>query len=115
MRQEEIDEIIRKQREFFESGKTLDVEYRINALRHLRHIIARHEKEIDEALKKDLGKGPVEGYMCETGMVLSELSYMIKHTAAFAREKNVITPLAQFASRSFVKPSPLELPLYANP
>ena len=58
MRQEEIDEIIRKQREFFESGKTLDVEYRINALRHLRHIIARHEKEIDEALKKISEKAP---------------------------------------------------------
>ena len=115
MRQEEIDEIIRKQGEFFESGKTLDVEYRINALRHLRHIIARNEKEIDEALKKDLGKGPVEGYMCETGMVLSELSYMIKHTAAFAREKNVITPLAQFASRSFVKPSPYGVTLIMSP
>ena len=44
--------------------------------------------------------------MCETGLVLSELHYMIRHTRSFARERRVHTPLAQFASRSYQKPSP---------
>ena len=75
----------------------------------------KYEKEINEALKADLGKSAFEGYMCETGMVLSELSYMIKHTASYAGEKTVMTPLAQFAARSFVKPSPYGVTLIMSP
>ncbi len=115
MRQEEIEKIIQKQREFFDSGKTLNINFRINSLRHLKHTVLKYEKEINEALKEDLGKSNFEGYMCEIGMVLSELSYMIKHTASFAGEKNVITPLAQFAARSFVKPSPYGVTLIMSP
>ena len=53
--------------------------------------------------------------MCETGLVLSEISYMIKHIKKFAREKRVATPLAQFASRSFIKPSPYGVVLIMSP
>ena len=41
--------------------------------------ISGSEKDIHEALRKDLGKSGFESYMCETGMVLEEISYMIKH------------------------------------
>ena len=53
--------------------------------------------------------------MCETGLVLSELHYMIRHTRSFARERRVHTPLAQFASGSFRKPSPYGNTLIMSP
>ena len=53
--------------------------------------------------------------MCETGMVLEELSYMLKHTPKFAREQRVRTPLAQFHSRSYKKPSPYGVTLIMSP
>lgn len=53
--------------------------------------------------------------MCETGLTLSEISYMEKHTRSFAREKKVHTPLAQFHSRSFTKPSPYGSILIMSP
>ncbi len=53
--------------------------------------------------------------MCETGLALSEISYMLKHTRRFSRERRVLTPLAQFASRSFVKPSPYGTVLIMSP
>ena len=53
--------------------------------------------------------------MCETGLVLEEISYMLKHIHRFAREKNVRTPLAQFHSRSFKKPSPYGVTLIMSP
>ena len=77
--------------------------------------ITEHEKEINDALRKDLGKSGFESYMCETGMVLEELSYMIKHTKRFAGEKRVRTPLAQFHSRSYQKPSPYGVTLIMSP
>ncbi len=115
MTEKQIREIVKKQRKYFSSGATLNVEARLNAISRLKACIRKHEREINEALKKDLGKSAFEGYMCETGLTLSEISYMQKHTRAFAREKTVWTPLSQFASRSFTKPSPYGVVLVMSP
>lgn len=115
MNKEEIKKIVDTQRNFFHTNVTLDIKYRINALKRLKTVILKYEQEINEALKKDLGKSSFEGYMCETGMVLSEISYMLKHIKSYAKERNVHTPLAQFHSRSFVKPSPYGIVLIMSP
>lgn len=98
--------ILEKQRAFFASGATLSPESRIAALKRLREAVLRHEKDIAGALKEDLGKSDYEGFMCESGLALTEITWMIRHTRSLSREKNVVTPLAQFASRSYVKPVP---------
>ena len=66
MTREEIALIVEKQRSYFQTGATLPVEFRINALKKLQQLILTHEAEIAEALNQDLGKSAVEGYMCET-------------------------------------------------
>lgn len=53
--------------------------------------------------------------MCETGLVLSEISYMIRHIKRFAAKKRVPTPLPQFASSSYVQPSPYGNVLIMSP
>lgn len=115
MKADEIKQIVDKQRRFFYTRATLPVEYRLSALSKLKSCIIKHESEINTALKSDLGKSPFESYMCETGLVLSELSYMLKHTKKFAKEQNVWTPLAQFHSRSYRKPSPYGVTLIMSP
>ena len=115
MNANEIKELVLKQRKFFRTGATLPVGTRLKALLKLKACILRYEDEIHAALKKDLGKSDFESYMCETGMTLSELSYMIKHIFSFTKEKNVWTPLAQFCSRSYKKPSPYGVVLIMSP
>lgn len=115
MKKEEIQALIEKQRLYYLSGETLDVQYRINALKTLKTAILKYEQEIEEALKKDLGKSYFESYMCEVGLSLSEISYMIKHTRSFSKEKRVRTPLAQYVSRSYTKPSPYGVTLIMSP
>lgn len=110
-----IDKILESQRKYFRSGATLSVDFRIKMLKKLYSAVKKYEKEIGEALTKDLGKSDFEGFMCEVGMVLTEISYMIRHTRKFAREKTVYTPLAQFASRSYKKPSPYGNVLIMSP
>ena len=90
-------ELLERQREHFLTGATLPVERREAALRALRDCLRSHEEEIAAALCADLGKGRFESYMCETGMVLEELSYMLKHLRAYAKPRRARTPLAQFA------------------
>ena len=110
-----IDDILKKQRTFFQSGATLPVSFRIEMLKKLRNSVQKYETEIGLALKSDLGKSDYEGFMCETGLVLSELSYMIRHTRRFASRHRVWTPLAQFASSSYKKPSPYGNTLIMSP
>ena len=115
MNETEIKELVSRQRNYFLTGETLPVEARLEALKKLKKCIQEQEKEISEALKADLGKGAFESYMCETGLVLSELSYMIKNTPAYASEQTVPTPMAQFSSRSYRKPSPYGVVLIMSP
>lgn len=115
MEQQQIAALVGEQRVFFESGKTLCVCYRKEALKKLYTAIVSREKALTEALQKDLGKSDFESYMCEIGLVLDEISYMLKHIDGFAKEKRVHTPLSQFASRSYVKPSPYGVTLIMSP
>ena len=110
-----IDQILESQKVFFQSGTTLPVEFRIEMLKKLYAIVKDKESEICEALTKDLGKSAYEGFMCEVGMVLSEISYMIKNTRKFAKERTVKTPLAQFSSHSYQKPCPYGNTLIMSP
>ena len=115
MTHEQITALVEKQRGYFSSGLTLPAAVRVDALRKLRQALSENEGRIADALHSDLGKSPQEGYMCETGMALSELSYLIRHTPSFARKKAVPTPLAQFAARSYRKPSPYGVTLIMSP
>lgn len=109
MKEQEIKDILEKQREFFRSGKTISVEFRLRQLEKLRKSMVAHEDDLTEALKKDLGKSHMESIMCEVGLTMSELTWMQKHLRKLAGEKRVHTPLGQFAARSFRSPSPYGL------
>lgn len=112
---QQIDRLLQKQRAFFHTGETLPVAFRLNALRRLQAAISRNEARICAALQADLGKSAFESYMCEVGLVQSEITWLMKHTRKLARKKPVATPLAQFAARSYVQPSPLGNVLILSP
>lgn len=110
-----IKEIVKAQREFFASGQTFDVKFRTEALKKLRKAVEANERKIHAALKADLGKSETESYMCETGMTLGELSFMIKHVKSFSRKQKKHTPLAQFCSSTYVLPVPYGTVLIMSP
>ena len=79
MMESNIKEILKKQQEFFATGTTLQVSFRLEALGILEEAILKYQDNIQEALRKDLGKSAFESYMCETGLTLSEIRYMKRH------------------------------------
>lgn len=111
----EIPEIIERQRAFFKSNQTLNIKFRLKYLNALYRAIKENLSELHEGLKLDLGKSESESYMCETGLALSELSYIKKHLKKFAKPKKVKTPLAQYPSKSYRLPSPYGTVLVMNP
>ena len=110
-----ISDIIQKQREFFALGSSRSYKFRINALKKLQSAIKENSDVLTAAMKQDLNKHPLEGYMCEVGIVLDEIRYHIRHLKNWMREKNVSTPLSQFPARSFVSPEPYGVVLIMSP
>ncbi len=111
----EISHIVKKQRQYFDSGATRDVEFRIAALKKLRQAIRAREGQLCDAMRADLGKSASEAYMCEVGLTLSELSYQIRHLRKWARPKRRGTDLTNFHGRSFSVREPYGCVLIMSP
>ncbi len=115
MTETEIKGLLEKQQAYYKSGVTIPVAFRIEQLKRLYATVKKYETEIHDALTSDLGKSHFEGFMCESGLVLSEISHMIRHTKRYAKRKTVHTPLSQFASKSFKQPVPYGNTLIMSP
>ena len=115
MTSKQINSMLEKQRKYYKSGATIPVKFRIEQLKKLYATVKKYQNEVNDALTIDLGKSHFEGFMCESGLVLSEISYMIRHTKRFAKRKTVATPITNFASHSFKQPVPYGNTLIMSP
>ena len=111
----EIQELVSAQRAFFRTGATRELSFRKEALAKLKGAIQAREGELLAALRADLGKSDAEGYLCEVGLTLAELSFAERHLARWARERRVGTPLALFPARSTLITEPYGVALIMSP
>lgn len=102
-------------RDFFQTQATKDIKFRKKYLKALKKSIKKHESDILDALKSDLGKNKVEAYATEIGFVKKELSYIIKELKNWAKTKSVTTPMIQFPAKSFIKYEPYGTVLIIGP
>ncbi|WP_088187494.1 aldehyde dehydrogenase [Desulfosporosinus sp. FKA] len=110
-----IKEILCKQRNYFNSGQTLGLDFRLDALKILKAAIVKYEKEILAALKSDLNKSAFEAYATEIGTVLEELNYALKNLPRWMRIKRVGTPVLHFKSTSYRVSEPYGISLIMSP
>jgi aldehyde dehydrogenase (NAD+) len=102
-------------RHFFDTGATRSYEWRRQQLQKMQQLILDNEKEIQTALYADLKKSPEEAYGSETGLVLSEIRYMLKHLARWMRPRRVRTNLVNWPSSSTIYRDPLGVVLVIAP
>ncbi|MCR4910918.1 MAG: aldehyde dehydrogenase family protein [Bacilli bacterium] len=95
---EDIHSIVLKQREFFLSGKTLDIKFRKEQLKKLKEAIIRNEAKITKALYEDLGRSDAEAYFCDIGDVIMEINEYIKGLSKWNRPETHFSGLACFPS-----------------
>ena len=110
-----IEDIVRNQREYYLTGATRPLDFRLDALRKLQQAVREYESKISDALLRDLNKQPFESYMAEIGMVLDEVRFHLRHLPRWSRDKRVPTPLAQFHAVSFLSPEPFGVALIMSP
>jgi len=115
MDKQAILDIIKIQRNFLEQNSMFDYKARKKALKSLYENIKFLRPEIENALKLDLNKSATETYMTEIGLVLDEISYMIKHLRTFASPQPAGTPLSNFPAKSYTLPCPYGIALIISP
>lgn len=111
----DIEQIVKRQRDFFATGATLPVSARVDALKRLQANIRAAEKDLQAAMKQDLNKSGFESYMAEIGMVLDEVGHAVKKLPGWAKPKRARTPMSQFAAKSFILSEPYGVTLVMAP
>jgi acyl-CoA reductase-like NAD-dependent aldehyde dehydrogenase len=108
-----VKDIIRQQREFFATGKTKDVEWRIEQLKRLKQAIVDDQEAIVNAVKADLGRPDFEAYF--EIVAISEINYALKHLKSWVKPKKVATSIDQFPASAKIYPEPLGVVLIISP
>lgn len=111
----EYQNMIKRQKRYFQTGRTKPVRNRIRKLNLLYQWITEHEKEIAGALKEDLNKPESEAYMTETGIVKEELRYICRHLKGWSAPQKVKAPLTQFPAASYIYREPYGVVLIMAP
>ena len=103
------------QKQFFETGRTRDLAFRICQLQLLADAMRKNETVLGEALKKDLGKSAFESYATEIGFVLADIRYTIQNLQKWSAPKRVRTPLYLFPGKSKIQKEPYGSVLILGP
>lgn len=108
-------QILEKQRHFFQTERTKDISFRLQQLEALTNGLLRYEEAFLSALKTDLNKSAFEAFLTEFGMIFEEIRYAKKHLKSWARPKRVPTPLTLFGARSQIYKEPYGVTLIISP
>lgn len=111
----EMSSIISSQRNFFNSGKTKDLNFRITQLKQLKSILSKYEQEIISAVYEDLKKPSYEAFITEIGGTFLELKYAIKNLKKWAKPRKISVPISQFKGSGRIYPEPKGLTLIIGP
>ncbi len=102
-------------RQFFDTGNTLSYDFRKRSLLQLKEALLKYEEDLNAALYYDLHKSKEEVWLTETGMVISEIDYFLKHLKSWMKPQKVGTNLINIPGKSYIMPEPLGVTLIIAP
>jgi aldehyde dehydrogenase (NAD+) len=112
---QEAETLRMRQKLFFDTQITKDINYRVRQLKQLKAGIKRYEYRIIAALRKDLGKHPVESYATEIGYVYKSIADTMKNLHRWASPKKAVTPIYMKPAKSYVAREPYGSVLIIGP
>lgn len=102
----QIPELLKSQHDFFQTGKTKDVDFRKQVLKKLLQTLQRKEEKICEALYKDFKKPKFESIATETAIVIKELKLAIKNIKHWSKPKRVPASFLNYPSSDWIYTQP---------
>lgn len=95
----------------FDEGLTRDVEYRLVQLRSLLRFVDSHERQIEQALREDLGRPAHEAYTGDIAATGSEIRFIARRLRSWMRPTRVPTPFFAKPGVSHIHSYPLGVAL----
>ncbi|BFM40206.1 aldehyde dehydrogenase [Synechocystis sp. LKSZ1] len=107
--------LLHQQRQYFNTGATRPLAFRLEQLKKLKTLIQEYEPQILQALQQDLYKPNFEGYLTEILAATKEIDYAIKHLPQWIKPRSVPISLETFPGQACIYPDPLGVVLIISP
>jgi len=99
----------------FRTGHTTPLAWRRHQLEQMKKMLEDNEERFIEALRVDLGKPTVEGFVTDIAFVLGEIESMLKNLKKWNKTERVSSPIVTQPSKSRRIPQPLGVVLVIAP
>jgi aldehyde dehydrogenase (NAD+) len=105
------EDLIREQHTFFETGNTRSILFRKKNLEKLRAMLVIHEKELIEAVQRDLHKPEMEVVSAEIITILEEIDLHLKKLDSWAKPEKVWSNMISIPSKNEIRRMPFGVSL----
>ena len=95
---DQIQSLLERQKAFFRSNVTLDVNWRLTQLKNLKKAVTQFQPKIEAALAADLGRSPTEAYFSDIGATIVEINEAIRHLKRWAKPETHFSGIMCFPS-----------------
>jgi len=102
----DIPQTVARLRRTFASGRTKNVDWRIQQLRQLDKMMVENESAIGAALADDLDRTPFEAWLGDSAVTAAEARYAAKHVKRWSRRRYRLLELAQLPGRGWIEYEP---------
>ena len=106
-------DLLHDQRQFFNTGTTRSLSFRLTQLERLKQAIVAQQDQILAAVKQDLGRPAYEAYFEIS--TIAEVNFALKHLPHWMKAKPVATSIDQFPAKAWIQPEPLGVALIIGP
>lgn len=107
MKIDSMEEIVKKQRNFFNTHITKNLQFRKEQLKTLQKALQQNEALLHEAIYKDFKKSEFDNYTTELSLLYKDIKEARSNLFDWARTKPVTTGILNFPASSFIIPEPL--------
>ncbi|MEM9568471.1 MAG: aldehyde dehydrogenase [Cyanobacteria bacterium P01_E01_bin.34] len=108
-----IPDVVAQQRQFFATGRTKSLEFRLEQLGRLKQAIIDRQEDILAAAKADLGRPAFEAYF--EIATLAEVNKALKNLRGWMKPEKVKLGIDQFPGAAWRQPEPLGVVLIIGP
>src|SRR5712692_4307164 len=107
--------LVARLRDGFDEGRTRPAAWRRSQLRQMQLLLTEREEELEEALRSDLGRAPIESWTAELRFVWREIDHMLANLDAWMAPEHVHVPLVLQPARATIQSEPLGVALVIAP
>jgi aldehyde dehydrogenase (NAD+) len=108
-----IPTLVAQQRQFFQTGQTQPLAFRLQQLQRLKQAVLDFQDQILEAVRLDLGRPKFEGYFELSA--ITEVNTALKQLKNWTKPQRIQTGIDQFPASAWIQPDPLGVVLIIGP